>query len=133
MTPRELSLESRSLFYWSCIPRHGFENDLHRLFEDSGMTQAELAAKIGVSEAYVSRVLSGSRSNFTLETMVKFALALNATVQVHLTREGEHVRILDLEEARAWEDKHHPDPEAEYLALEEARRARRELRTAKKG
>ena len=42
---------------------------------DEGLTQRALARRLGVSEAYLSRVLSG-HPNMTLKTMAKLSLAL---------------------------------------------------------
>lgn len=46
------------------------------------MTNAKLAESIGVSPAYVSKVLHGD-VNFTLETMTKLAMAVGSRVEVN--------------------------------------------------
>lgn len=91
----------RPLSYWRAVARMGFENDLARLFDESGLTQDELAELVGTSQPYVSKILGGtSRANFTLETMAKFARAVEAIVQVRLVKEGrEVVRVVDHETA----------------------------------
>ncbi len=43
--------------------------------EDSGVTEAELARRIGSSRAYINKVLQGA-TNFTIESLVKIGLAL---------------------------------------------------------
>lgn len=48
---------------------------IHRLLTDKGMTQKELARKMGKSEAEVSVWLSGQH-NFTLRTLAKISVIL---------------------------------------------------------
>lgn len=98
--------EDRPLSYWRAVSRMGFENDLARLFEESGLTQKELAEATNTTQPYVSRVLGGtSNQNFTLETMAKFARAVKAIVQIRLVKEGrEFVRVVDRDTAAALDD-----------------------------
>jgi transcriptional regulator with XRE-family HTH domain len=44
--------------------------------EDNGVSEAELARRIGASRAYVNKVLQGS-TNFTIESLVKIGRALS--------------------------------------------------------
>lgn len=60
-----------------------------------GVKQASLAARLGTSEAYVSKALRGD-TNFTLATMVRIADALGKEVHLHLAERGAAVRWLDL-------------------------------------
>ena len=48
------------------------------------LSRSGMAEKFGSSPAYVTKVLSGG-TNFTLESMVKVADALDCDVEVHLT------------------------------------------------
>ena len=48
---------------------------IHRLLTDKGMTQKELARKMGKTEAEVSVWLSGQH-NFTLRTLAKISVIL---------------------------------------------------------
>jgi transcriptional regulator with XRE-family HTH domain len=101
MTPSE----TRPLAYWAAIARHSFENDLHRLIAESGISRAELAERMGVSPPYITKML-GNAGNATIETMVKFATALNAVVKIRLALDGrEFVRVLSVDEAERL-DKH---------------------------
>ena len=43
--------------------------------EEPGITQRELAKKLGVSDAYVSQVLNG-KFNFTLKKLIELGLAI---------------------------------------------------------
>ena len=62
--------------------------------ESENVSKAELAKRLEASPAYVTKVLRGN-SNFTLETMVKIARALNAEVRVHLQPVGSKTQWLD--------------------------------------
>lgn len=48
------------------------------------MSRAELARRLGTSQAYVTKILRGS-VNFTLETMILLARALNADLTVSIS------------------------------------------------
>ena len=56
-----------------------------------GITQAQLANKLGVTRAYVSRLLNEDGCNLTLRTLAKLAAALGAKV------EWDYSRLLDTE------------------------------------
>lgn len=93
--------------YWVSVARMGFEDDFNRLFDELGVSQAELARSVNppVSEAYVSKLLNGTAANYELKTMAKWARAVGGIVQVRIIKEeGEAVRIVDYETARALDD-----------------------------
>lgn len=64
-----------------------FTEDMVRLMQDLKMTNSELALRISASPAYVTKILRGG-TNFTLDTMVKIATALDAEFRCHLQRRG---------------------------------------------
>jgi transcriptional regulator with XRE-family HTH domain len=51
-----------------------------KLREDQGLTQAALAKRAGVTEAYVSMIESGVRKNPSLPTLKRLARALGVPV-----------------------------------------------------
>lgn len=55
---------------------------LIRLRERRGLTQAELAHRIGVSQPFIAKLESGETHNFSLETLVKLAVALDSELEV---------------------------------------------------
>lgn len=59
------------------------EQDLAALRELRGVTQAELARSIGVSQPVIARLESGKAQNIGVRTLVRIATALGG--QVHLT------------------------------------------------
>ena len=52
---------------------------LSKLLEERGMTQRDLARKVGKTEAEVSRWLGGTH-NFTLSTIAKISAALDTSI-----------------------------------------------------
>ena len=74
---------TESVDYWTQFAIRGFVRDLASRMDTQGIKRADLAAKIGSSPAYVTKVLRGD-ANFTLETMTKLAMAVGARVQVNV-------------------------------------------------
>ncbi|HET9212249.1 MAG TPA: helix-turn-helix transcriptional regulator [Thermoanaerobaculia bacterium] len=90
--------------YWTERAIVEFTEALSRWMEAKKVSQAELAAAIGVSQPYISKVLKGN-VNFTLATMTKLAHALGAEVHIHLTPIGSQdgtAQELDGTQAPAW-------------------------------
>ncbi len=61
-----------------------FVGEVLHLMERQGINRAELVKRMGVSRAYITKLLRGN-ADITLETMVRMAMALNAEVHVALT------------------------------------------------
>ncbi len=58
--------------------------------EKMGLTQAELAHKMNVSQQLISRIESGS-DNITIETLIKFLEILGVTLRIGVEkRKGRH-------------------------------------------
>jgi transcriptional regulator with XRE-family HTH domain len=49
--------------------------EVHSYMQENGITQKELAKKLGVSDAYVSQILNG-KFNFTLKKLIELGLAI---------------------------------------------------------
>ena len=71
--------------------RKGYEEELEklrivdtliRLRERRSLTQAQLARRIGVSQPFIAKLESGETHNFSLETLVKLAVALDSELEV---------------------------------------------------
>lgn len=69
--------------YWTERAILAFTEELSRCMESKGISQAELAAAIGVSQPYISKVLKGN-VNFTLASMTKLARAVGAVIRIQL-------------------------------------------------
>ena len=66
--------------------------DLIGLREASGLTQVQLAEKLGVRQPLISKLESGGTKDVKLSTLVKVAAALGARVRISFDRSAESVR-----------------------------------------
>ena len=57
---------------------------LVELREKLGMTQTELAGRIGVSQPFIARIENDETSNLSLETLVKMVDALDAELDIRI-------------------------------------------------
>jgi transcriptional regulator with XRE-family HTH domain len=71
-----------------------FTEELLGRMDDRDMQRVTLANAAGVSQAYISKVLSGSE-NFTIETMTKLALAVGGKVRLHIADLSADTRWVD--------------------------------------
>ncbi|MFL6235633.1 MAG: helix-turn-helix domain-containing protein [Thermoanaerobaculia bacterium] len=97
--------------YWLATPVIEFIEDLDRLMKEKKVSRAELARRIGSSRAYITKLMGGG-ANFTLQTMVKLAMALDGAVHIHISDKRAITR---------WKDK---APRKERLAAKKARKPR---------
>lgn len=58
--------------------------EIIRSLNDRGITQADLARKLGVSESYISQMLGLSARNLTLRTVARIAHALGEPAHLSL-------------------------------------------------
>jgi len=77
-----------------------FAEELCRLMEEAGVSRTQLAERIGVSRAYITRILR-TDYNLTAETMVKLALALGARVSLHLHTKDKRASWREIPRAEA--------------------------------
>jgi transcriptional regulator with XRE-family HTH domain len=78
-----LAAAERKPAYWAEGAWLAFTEELLALMEAQNVTRAELARRVGVSPAYITKVFRGT-VNLTLETMSKLALAVGASVRLHV-------------------------------------------------
>lgn len=81
----------KSVDFWYDIAVTDFSQELHARMRELNVSAAELARRMGTSKAYVSQLLDGG--NFTLQTMVKIAMALGAVVRIHLEGNEERAAV----------------------------------------
>ena len=62
-----------------------------------GMTQSELASKIGVSHSFFNSLVNGKKSDWNIDLMDKVADALGVGDAFNLTERAEYERNLDVE------------------------------------
>lgn len=77
-----------------------FTEGVVTLMERHGITQSVLAKRIGVSPAYITKILRGT-TNFTLDTMVKIATALEAEYCSHLQPAGHRTQWFEIVDGHA--------------------------------
>lgn len=77
-----------------------FTEDMVMQMEKQGVSRSELARRIDSSPAYITKILRGT-TNFTLESMVKIARALNCTYRNHLEPEGCESQWIDVVRTRS--------------------------------
>ena len=73
--------------YWEERAIIEFTAEICRLMEEQGVSRAELARRLGKSQAWVTKLLGGS-NNFTLETMVRVSRTMGGELRVHIQPEG---------------------------------------------
>ncbi|MBN1585902.1 MAG: helix-turn-helix transcriptional regulator [Candidatus Omnitrophica bacterium] len=61
--------------------------------EKTGLTQKQLAQKMGVSQQLISRIESGS-DNLTLETLVRFLSVLGVVMKVEVDKKKGREQVL---------------------------------------
>ncbi len=72
--------------YWMEDLRLQFLEGISAIMESQGITQKELADRMGVSEAYISKVFNDNvEKNFTLKTLVELGKAVNAEIKIIVT------------------------------------------------
>lgn len=77
-----------------------FTEGVVTLMERHGITQSELAKRIDVSPAYITKILRGT-TNFTLDTMVKISSALDAEYCSHLQPAGHRTQWFEIIDGHA--------------------------------
>ena len=92
-----LSRAETSEDYWLDIAVSDFASDLHARMQRLKVTHKELADRMGTSRPYVTKLLGGG--NFTLFTMVKLAMALDAVVRVRIEGNEERAAVRQRVEA----------------------------------
>ena len=80
--------------FWVEYLKLVFSEEIGRMMDERGVSQAELARRLGTSRAYVAKVLR-STANLTLATMAKLALALDARVELALVPWEKHASSSD--------------------------------------
>ncbi|HKV11894.1 MAG TPA: helix-turn-helix transcriptional regulator [Thermoanaerobaculia bacterium] len=78
--------------YWIEDAIIGFTVQLYSWMKEKGMSQADLAARIGASQPYVARILKGN-DNFTIATMIKLVRAVGAHLQIVLREADENPAV----------------------------------------
>lgn len=86
--------------YWVARAISEFTEDLNRLMAQHEVSKAELARRIESSPAYVTKVMRGD-TNFTVESMVRLARAVDGKLCIHVGRQEDEVRWFDVVQHKA--------------------------------
>jgi transcriptional regulator with XRE-family HTH domain len=70
--------------YWAASMILDFTEGLHKIMEANGITQSDLARRLRVSPAYITKVLRGN-VNFTVDSMVRLVRAAGGEIRVQVT------------------------------------------------
>lgn len=90
----ELKKERKNgLGYWVESAKLDFMVEINEQMKSQKINKAQLAESISCSQAYISKVMKGD-ANFTIETMVKIARALNSKLCIHLAQQHEDIQWL---------------------------------------
>jgi len=92
------ALKSKSkdrLSYWLESAKQDFMISIHTAMTKEKISKSALAANIGCSPAYITKILKGD-ANFTIETMVKISRALNTKLCIHLSDPHESIQWLGI-------------------------------------
>jgi transcriptional regulator with XRE-family HTH domain len=73
--------------YWVELGKLEFTEEMLSRMKELGVSKSFLAASLGVKPAMVTRLVSG-HNNFTIETMIRVAHALNCEFRSHLQPKG---------------------------------------------
>lgn len=86
--------------YWKSFSLLQFTTSLARIMRLEKVSGKKLASRLSVSAAQVSKVLRG-QENVTIETMAKFADALDSAVHIHVAKKGVVVTWKELPAGQA--------------------------------
>jgi len=64
--------------------------DILLAMKEDGLTQATLAKRLNKSRQYISKILNET-ANFTLDTIVEIALALDRTISIRIIKQGNNI------------------------------------------
>jgi Helix-turn-helix len=81
--------------YWVELAKLEFTEEMLARMKAAGVKKGQLAASLGAKPAFVTRLVSG-HNNFTLETMVRVARALNCGFRSHLEPAGTKACWIDV-------------------------------------
>ena len=89
---KELLSEARERdTYWAASMILDFTEGLHKTMEANGITRSDLARRLGVSPAYITKVLRGN-VNFTVDSMVRLVRAAGGEVSIHIAPKNKRAR-----------------------------------------
>src|SRR5271157_5898640 len=80
--------------YWVANAIYTFTEELHKQAEKENISRTELARRMEVSPAYITKIFRGD-VNFTIDTMVRLARRVGARLQLHLAPDTQEACWVD--------------------------------------
>lgn len=77
--------------YWVASLILDFTEALHKIMEVNEVSRSELARRLGVSPAYITKVLRGN-VNFTLDSMVRLVRAAGGDISLQVAPKAQKKR-----------------------------------------
>ncbi|OGP89210.1 MAG: hypothetical protein A2157_12020 [Deltaproteobacteria bacterium RBG_16_47_11] len=77
--------------YWVASMILDFTEGLHNIMEANGITRSDLARRLGVSPAYITKVLRGN-VNFTVDSMVRLVKAAGGEISIQVAPKAQMKR-----------------------------------------
>ena len=77
--------------YWAASMILDFTEGLHKIMEANGITRSDLARRLRVSPAYITKVLRGN-VNFTVDSMVRLVRAAGGEVHIQVEQRPQNKR-----------------------------------------
>lgn len=81
--------------YWVELAKLEFTEEMLTRMQEAGIKKSQFALSLGAKPAFVTRLVSG-HNNFTLETMVRVARALDCGFRSHLDPAGTKACWIDV-------------------------------------
>ncbi len=81
--------------YWVADAINCFTENLHGLAEEHGISRSELAARLGKTPQYITKIFRGD-VNFTIESMVKLTRATGGRLHIRVAPEEREVRFVEV-------------------------------------
>jgi DNA-binding XRE family transcriptional regulator len=77
---------------------------LRMLRKALGVTQVELAARLGVSQIRISQIENGKLERFELGTLLRYVEALGGSLELNVVLGAERLNLLEIEQIEASSD-----------------------------
>lgn len=81
--------------YWIEDAKIAFAVEIERQMVRCRINKRQLAARLGTSPAYITKVLRGD-ANLTIESLVKLARAVEGSLHIHVAHRADDVRWFDI-------------------------------------
>ena len=101
----ELAANPERAKAWNSEESRAYERELvlsHQIYrlrlvrKRLGITQVELAKRMGVSQIRISQIENGKLENFELGTLIRYVEALGGRLSMSVELEGKHLELLNI-------------------------------------